>query len=84
MTTTVTLSSSGTGGTLQYGRNTSNSAPSSGWQTSNTFTGTRGTTHYYFARRSSSTVSGGIGHTPSYIDPSGRYYYHYFVIQNNF
>ena len=83
VTTTVTLSSSGTGGTLQYGRNTSNSTPSS-WQSSNTFTGTRGTTHYYFARRSSSTVSGGVGHTPSYIDPSGRYSYHYFVIQNNF
>jgi len=83
VTTTVTLSSSGSGGTLQYGRNTSNSTPSS-WQSSNTFTGTRGTTHYYFARRSSSTVSGGVGHTPSYIDPSGRYYYHYFVIQNNF
>ena len=44
VTTTVTLSSSGTGGTLQYGRNTSNSTPSS-WQSSNTFTGTRGTTH---------------------------------------
>lgn len=83
VTTTVTLSSSGTGGTLQYGRNTSNSTPSS-WQSSNTFTGTRGTAHYYFARRSSSTVSGAVPHTPDYIDPSGRSPYHYFIIQNNF
>ena len=83
LTVTVTLSSSGSGGTLQYGRNTSNSTPSS-WQAGNTFTGTRGTTHYYFARRSSSTVSGGVGHTPNYLDAAGISTFHAFNIQDNF
>ena len=83
LTVTVNLSSSGTGGTLQYGRNTSNSTPSS-WQAGNTFTGTRGTTHYYFARRSSSTVSGGIGHAPDYLDAAGISTFHGFNIQDNF
>jgi uncharacterized repeat protein (TIGR02543 family) len=39
------------GQTVEYARNTSNSAPSSGWQDSTTFSGlTAGTTYYIFAR----------------------------------
>ena len=83
VTTTVNLSSSGSGGTLQYGRNTSNSTPSS-WQSSNTFTGTRGTTHYYFARRSSSHVSGSLSHTPAYILPRGASSFNSFNVQDNY
>ena len=48
---------------LQYAQSTSNSAPSSGWVTPNTgstfvnFNQTRGTTRYYWARRSTTAVS---------------------------
>lgn len=58
VTATVNLSNTGTGGTLQYAQTTSNSAPSSGWQSSSSFSHTRGTTRYYWARRSTTAVSG--------------------------
>lgn len=54
---TVNLSNTGSGGTLQYAQTTSNSAPSSGWQSSSSFSHTRGTTRYYWARRSTTAVS---------------------------
>ena len=58
VTATVNLSNTGSGGTLQYAQTTSNSAPSSGWQSSSSFSHTRGTTRYYWARRSTTAVSG--------------------------
>jgi hypothetical protein len=48
---TVTVSSSKNGsGTLEYAQSSSTSIPSSGWQTSTTFTQARNTTRYYFVR----------------------------------
>ena len=63
VTVNRTTSAPGTNGTLQYAQSTSNSAPSSGWVTPNTgstfvnFNQTRGTTRYYWARRSTTAVS---------------------------
>lgn len=48
----VSLTSSGSGGTLQYNKSTSTTVPTSGWQSSSTITGlTRGTAYYLWARR---------------------------------
>ena len=67
----VSLSSSGSGGTLEYNKSTSTTVPTSGWQSSNTVTGlTRGTAYYLWARR-------GVGYedrtnaalTPPYLTP---------------
>ena len=63
---TVTLgSTTGSGGTVEFGQNSSNTAPSS-WNTSGYFTQQRGVTRYYFARRSSSHVSSSTSLTPPY------------------
>ena len=56
VTATVNLSSSGSGGTLNYAQTSTNSVPSSGWGTGNTFTHTRNTTRYYWASRSTNTL----------------------------
>ena len=69
VTATVNLSSNGSGGTLQYAQTSSNSAPSSGWQSGNTFSHARGTTRYYWARQSSSLVSSSESHAVGYIAP---------------
>ena len=69
VTATVNLSSNGSGGTLQYAQTSSNSAPSSGWQSGNTFSHPRGTTRYYWARQSSSLVSSSESHAVGYIAP---------------
>ena len=54
-TVTVTLSAvSVTGGTTNYAQTATNVAPTTGWQTSRTFTQTRNTTAYYWARATSS------------------------------
>lgn len=67
----VSLSSNGSGGTLEYNKSTSTTVPTSGWQASNTVTGlTRGTAYYLWARQ-------GVGYedrtdtalTPPYLDP---------------
>ena len=84
LTATVNLSSSGTGGTLQYAQTSSNSSSGASWQSGNTFTATRGTTHYYWARRSSSNVSSAATHNPAYLVASGTEIYHYLNIQDNF
>jgi len=55
VTTTVNLSSNGSGGTLKYAQTTSNSVPASGWQTGNTFSHPRGTTRYYWASQDEDT-----------------------------
>ena len=81
VTATVNLSSSGSGGTLEYAQTTTNSIPSTGWQTSNQFTHPRPTaaagtavTRYYWASRnrntsaSSSSVSKAVGYFTG--DPS--------------
>jgi len=63
VTVNRTTSAPGTNGTLQYAQSTSNSAPSSGWVTPNTgqtfvnFNQDRGSTRYYWARRSTTAVS---------------------------
>lgn len=69
VTATVNLSSNGSGGTLQYAQTSTNSAPSSGWQSGNTFSHARGTTRYYWARQSSSLVSSSESHAVVYIAP---------------
>jgi len=66
-TATVNLSSSGSGGTLQYAQTSSNSAPSSGWQTSASFSHARPTTKYYWARQSPSLVSSSLWMTANYL-----------------
>ena len=55
VTATVNLSSTGSNGTLQYAQTTSNTVPSSGWQSGNTFSHPRGTTRYYWASQATNT-----------------------------
>jgi len=48
----VSLTSSGSGGTLEYNKSTSTAVPTSGWQSSSTVTNlTRGTAYYLWARQ---------------------------------
>lgn len=56
------------GGTLQFGQSTTNSAPSS-WSTGSfaTFTHPRGETRYYWARRSANNVSNSTSLAVSYL-----------------
>ena len=72
VTASVSLSSNGSGGTLQYAQTTSNSAPSSGWSSSAAFSHPRNTTRYYWARQSSSLVSSSVSHTVGFLtgDPT--------------
>jgi len=56
VTATVNLTNPGSGGTLQYAQTTSNSVPSSGWQSGNTFSHPRNTTRYYWASQSTNTA----------------------------
>lgn len=72
VTASISLSSNGSGGTLQYAQTTSNSAPSSGWVSTAAFSHPRGTTRYYWARQSSSLVSSSVSHTVGYLtgDPT--------------
>lgn len=75
VTATVNLSSSGSGGTLQYIQTTTNSAPAynaSGWQSGNTFSHPRGTTRYYWAQQVSGTnraISSSVAKYEGYIAP---------------
>jgi len=46
------VSQPGTGQTIEYARNTNNTAPSTGWQASTTFSGLNGGTIYYIFARS--------------------------------
>ena len=55
VTATVNLTSNGSGGTLEFAQTTTNSVPSTGWQTSASFTQPRGTTRYYWASQSKNT-----------------------------
>ena len=72
VTVTVQNNSStpGTGGTLQLAQTSSNSAPSSGWQTGSpiNFTHPRNATRYYWARRSASNVSSSTSLNVPYLD----------------
>lgn len=72
VTATVTLSSNGSGGTLQYAQTTTNSVPSTGWQSGNTFSHPRGTTRYYWASQATNTsgaYSSSVSHAVGYIAP---------------
>jgi hypothetical protein len=66
VTATVNLSSSGSGGTLEYAQTSSNSVPSTGWEDENTFTHARGTTKYYWARQSAILVGAVESHAVGY------------------
>ena len=72
-TVTVNLSSVGSGGTgLKYAQTTTNSVPATGWQTSASFTQSRGTTRYYWASRDEDTAnsySSGFSYALGYIAP---------------
>lgn len=81
MTATVNLSDTGTNGTLEYAQTTTNSLPSTGWQTSNQFThprppaaGPAPSTRYYWAsrNRNTSAYSAGFQRDVGYFtgDPS--------------
>ncbi len=58
VTATVNLSSNGSGGTLKYAQTTTNSVPSSGWQTSSVFVSShpRNSTRYYWASQDENTA----------------------------
>jgi len=56
VTATVNLSSTGSGGTLQYAQTTGTGVPSTGWQSSASFTQARGTTRYYWASQATNTA----------------------------
>ena len=69
-TASVTATVSGTYTSIEYAKNTSNSAPSSGWQSSKDFSSlAHNTTYYFFARAKNSnsawTTSGGKSATTS-------------------
>ena len=69
VTATVNLSANGSGGTLKYAQTTSNSVPSSGWQSGNTFSHPRNTTRYYWASQDENTsgaFDGGESHAVGY------------------
>jgi uncharacterized repeat protein (TIGR02543 family) len=51
---TLNAAESATGQTVEYGVNTTNTAPTNGWQTSTTFNGLTAVTLYYFFARSAS------------------------------
>jgi hypothetical protein len=55
VTATVNLSSAGSGGTLEYAQSTTNSVPSTGWQSSASFSHPRGTVRYYWASQNRNT-----------------------------
>ena len=67
VTATISLSSTGSGGTLQYAQTTSNSAPSSGWSAAPAFSHPRGATRYYWARRDTNTVTSSVSHSVGYL-----------------
>jgi len=71
VTTTVNLSSSGSGGTLEYAQTTSNSIPSTGWQLSSSFSHPRGATRYYWASRNRniSSFASSLADTVGYLTP---------------
>lgn len=69
VTTTVNLSSNGSGGTLKYAQTTTNSVPATGWQTSASFTHPRNTTRYYWASQDEDTAGA--------FDDSGAIYVGY-------
>lgn len=66
----VILDSQGSGGTLKYAQSTSNSVPSTGWQTTSGFTQTRGTTRYYWASQNEGTE--GFSTSEELIIPSAN------------
>lgn len=74
VTATVNLSSTGSNGTLEYAQSTSTSVPSTGWQSSASFSHPRGTTRYYWAsrNRNSSGISSRASLSVGYLaaDPS--------------
>ena len=55
-TVAISLSTAGSGGTLEYNVSTSTTTPTTGWQASSTVNVTRGTSYYFWARRSVSDV----------------------------
>ena len=69
VTATVNLSSTGSNGTLQYAQTTSNSVPSSGWQTGSTFSHPRGTTRYYWASQATNTSGAYSSSVSLYVQP---------------
>ena len=73
VTASISLSSNGSGGTLQYAQTTSNSAPSSGWSSAAAFSHPRGATRYYWARQSSSLVSSSVSHSVGYLTGDGDF-----------
>lgn len=72
--TRINLSSNGSGGTLEYGRNTSsNTVSGASWQASNTWNHAVGGTRYYWASQDRDTAgsfdsTGGV--TYSYVSPN--------------
>lgn len=84
VTTTVNLSSNGAGGTLKYAQTTTNSVPSSGWQTSNIFVSShpRDTTRRYWASQDEDTAGAYDGEnlTVGYITPPTTVYVNDFDI----
>ena len=67
VTATVSLSSNGSGGTLQYAQTTNNSVTGASWQTSASFTQARNTTKYYWAKQSDSLVSSSTSYAVGYL-----------------
>lgn len=85
VTTTVTTSSNGSGGTLKFAKTTTNSVPSSGWQTSNQFASghPRNSTRYYWASQDEDTAGafdGGEALTVGYKTPGTTLYVNDFDI----
>ena len=66
----VILDDQGSGGTLKYAQSTTNSVPSTGWQTASGFTQTRGTTRYYWASQNEGTE--GFSTSKELIIPSAN------------
>ena len=68
-TVSLSLSTSGSNGTLEYLQRTTNSMSSTGWQTSNQFSQPRNSTRYYYAsrNRNSNSFTGPLTVTVNYL-----------------
>lgn len=85
---TVNLSSNGSGGTLKYAQTTTNSVPSSGWQTGNVFVSNhpRNSTRYYWASQDENTAGsfdGGEALAVGYRAPPTTVYVNDFDIEHD-
>ena len=73
VTTTINLSSTGQGGTLKYARNQSATPPTTGWQTSSSFTSVPKNTVYYYHASQDEDTAGAFASPVQYAATDAAY-----------